>query len=67
LADNLKKYRKLRETQADKDAKSVEVEKLSLRDLVGDLDEAYLSDLRPDEIPNEDVSDVDEKDIQEGE
>lgn len=36
---------------------------MPIADLVGDLDEAYMSDLRPEEIPNEDISDISESEL----
>lgn len=36
---------------------------MSIADLVADLDDAYLSDLRPEEIPNEDISDISESEL----
>ena len=36
---------------------------MSLCELVGDLKEEYFSDLKPDEIPNSEISDVSESEL----
>lgn len=37
---------------------------MSLTELVGDLKEQYLSDLNPEEIPNSEISDVSEGELE---
>ena len=36
---------------------------MTLSELVGDLKEQYLSDLNPEEIPNSEISDVSEGEV----
>ena len=41
-----------------------EIGKMSLSELVGDLKEEYFSDLNPEEIPNSEISDVSEGELE---
>lgn len=63
--DLLLKYRNVRKKQADSDGETLEdpTAEQSLRDVVNDIKEHYFSDLHPEEIPDDDVDEVSEVDI----
>ena len=62
----LAKYKKLRETQRQKDEKpdatQAEEKEEALHDVIQDIREEYLSDLNPEEVPNSDVSEAEDED-----
>lgn len=60
LQQSLNKFKHIREKHTTIAAKEGE----SLHDIIADIKEEYLSDLNPDDIPNSEVSDVSDTEIE---
>ena len=69
----LSKFKKLRQSQLDKDNKlpnpevATDAKKESLHDIISELREEYFSDLNPDDIPNSEISDISDSELRAGE
>ena len=64
----LAKYKKLRATQRQKDEKPdtalAEEKEEALHAVIQDIREEFLSDLNPEEVPNSDVSEANDSDLE---
>lgn len=60
----MEKFRGLMQIQLEQEQATAELGEMSLSELVGDLKEQYLSDLNPEEIPNSEISDVSEGELE---
>jgi 5'-3' exonuclease len=58
----------LRQSQNEKENTVLNkaAEGLSLHEIISDIKEEYMSDLNPDDIPNSDISEIDEPDGDQG-
>jgi hypothetical protein len=60
------KFKRLQQMQREKDNKLIqqqEGQKVSLFSIISEVREEYLSDLNPEEIPNSEISDVSESEL----